>query len=137
MDERLRNTLDEHLRNTEKIALKNKEYKLKNKEKINEYNKKYYEKNKEKIREKFQCDCGGKYTKSHKADHERTNKHLAFINREEDTSDDEEFDVLEIHDKYNKYLVNEKTNELYDKDCELVGKAYKTCVARQWIISLN
>lgn len=28
------------------------------------------------------CDCGGKYTNSHKSRHERTKKHLAFLDTE-------------------------------------------------------
>ena len=45
-----------------------------------EYDKEYRKENKEKINEKFNCDCGGKYTKSHKARHEKTQKHKNFLN---------------------------------------------------------
>ena len=44
-----------------------------------EYWKKYREANKEKIHarqnKKYSCECGGKYTGSHKSNHRRTKKH--------------------------------------------------------------
>lgn len=43
----------------------------------------YYEKNKEelleKANEKFNCDCGGCYTKSHKLEHFKTTKHQKYL----------------------------------------------------------
>ena len=60
-----------------------------------------------------------------------------FKDREEDTSDDEEVEVLDVFYKGNRYFVDEKTNELYNKDCEIVGKAYKTDVAKQWVVILS
>ncbi len=60
-----------------------------------------------------------------------------FKDRDEDTSDDEEVEVLDVFYKGNRYLVDEKTNELYNEDCEIVGKAYKTDVARQWVVILS
>lgn len=87
--------------------------------------------------EKFQCECGSYIKKGSKAKHQRTKKHLAFINKEEDTSDDEEVEVLDVFYKGNRYFVDEKTNELYNKDCEIVGKAYKTDVAKQWVVNLS
>ena len=50
-----------------------KEYKENNKDKIKEYNKNY---NKQKIT----CKCGGRYTRTHKAEHERSKKHQKYIN---------------------------------------------------------
>ena len=89
-------------------------------------------------KEKFQCECGSYIKKCSKAKHQRTKKHLAFINKEEDTSDeDEEFEVLEIFYKGNGYFVDEKTNELYDKDCELVGKAYENYDTKRWVVILS
>ena len=65
--------------NKEKI----KKYYEDNKEKINERDKKYYENNREKIKEKqnekFDCECGGKYTRQNKIVHLKTNKHKGFI----------------------------------------------------------
>jgi len=55
------------------------------KEQLIEYKKKYREDNKEKLnqkkREKFECKCGGKYTKSNQSIHERTQKHINFYNK--------------------------------------------------------
>ena len=59
---------------------KNKEYRENNKDKI----KQYYEDNKNKILEqgkiKMTCECGSICRKAYKARHERTKKHLNFIN---------------------------------------------------------
>jgi len=52
-----------------------KKYYLENKER----NKKYYLENKEKLNEKFNCDCGGKYTKTHEAKHKKTKKHKKYL----------------------------------------------------------
>ena len=59
-----------------------KEYQ-KNKEEITMRCKEYREKNKEKIRqhknEQFVCECGGKYTQSHKSRHLKTKKHQNYL----------------------------------------------------------
>jgi hypothetical protein len=72
--------------NKNKILEKQKEYKLKNKDKIKEYNlknkdkiKEWYEQNKDKLHEKFSCNCGGKFTKQNKITHEKTKKHLLYL----------------------------------------------------------
>ena len=48
-----------------------------------EYSKKIYQKNKEKIDaykcENFECACGGKYQRKSKAKHEKTQKHLNWV----------------------------------------------------------
>jgi predicted GIY-YIG superfamily endonuclease len=67
----------------------NKEYYQDNKEKINEkhkdyfkeYKKKWKEDNKEKLNQKFDCECGGKYTNCHKSRHLKSKKHQNFINQ--------------------------------------------------------
>jgi hypothetical protein len=75
----------------EKIKETNKEYYEVNKEKIKETKKKYYEAkkdkykelykaNKDKLCEKIDCDCGGKYTLGHKSKHEKTQRHIDFLN---------------------------------------------------------
>jgi len=60
-------------------------YRENNKEQIKEYDKQYRENNKEQIKqkqnEKFNCICGGKYTRNHKARHTKTRKHQNFINQ--------------------------------------------------------
>jgi hypothetical protein len=53
-----------------------KDYREANKENI----KQYYETNKEKLNEKFDCDCGGKYTFQNKARHEKSQRHIDFLN---------------------------------------------------------
>jgi len=71
--------------------LNRKNYYQKNKEKIKDYYqenkekiKDYREKNRDKIRkhqdEKFNCECGNKYTKYHKTRHEKTKKNQNYIN---------------------------------------------------------
>ncbi len=46
-------------------------------------NKKYHEENREKIlkknNEKFDCECGGKYTHSHKTRHINSKKHQSYL----------------------------------------------------------
>jgi hypothetical protein len=44
-----------------------------------EYLDEYREKNKDKIKQKFNCDCGGKYIHQHKSTHLKTKKHQAYI----------------------------------------------------------
>lgn len=56
-----------------------KEYREANKEKKKEHQKHYYEANKEKFNQKFNCECGGKYTTVHKERHIKTKKHQAFV----------------------------------------------------------
>ena len=70
--------------NKEKITIKNKEYYQQNREQLIKRKKKYREENKEQIsikaNEKFNCECGGRYTRAHKSVHEKSKKHLDFIN---------------------------------------------------------
>ena len=54
-----------------------------NKHKLNKYNKEYYENNKHKLKEKFDCECGGKYTYQNKLSHMKTNKHQKYLLRKE------------------------------------------------------
>ena len=44
-----------------------------------EYDKNYREKNREQINKKIGCACGGQYTRKHKAEHEKTKKHISFV----------------------------------------------------------
>lgn len=61
-----------------------KQYREGNKEKANQYTKQYYRDNIEKIKQKkngnHDCECGGKYTTAHKSRHEKTKKHIDYIN---------------------------------------------------------
>ena len=72
--------------NKEKISQKDKERYENNKEKISERQKEYYQENKEaiakKANEKFTCECGGKYTYSHKARHLKSKIHLEFLTKQ-------------------------------------------------------
>jgi hypothetical protein len=56
-----------------------KQYKEQNKEKILDDAKRYYQQNKEKLNQKFNCECGGKYTFLHKSKHIKTQKHIKYF----------------------------------------------------------
>jgi len=70
--------------NREKITERQKQYDQNNREGISEYYKQYYQDNREQIAErnnkKFDCECGGKYTRQHKTTHLRTKKHQKYLN---------------------------------------------------------
>ena len=74
----------------EQMKESRKKYRDLNKDKYKQYRdlnkdkaKEYYEKNKDKITdkalEKFNCECGGTYTHCHKSQHNKTKKHLNFL----------------------------------------------------------
>jgi hypothetical protein len=87
--------------NKDKISKYNKNYREANKDKIsiyrakwykskpeynndyyknnNEYFKDYYQVNKEKINTKYICECGGRYSHSSKARHDKTQKHQKWL----------------------------------------------------------
>jgi len=65
--------------NKDKIAEYKAEYYQDNKDKILEHNAEYRQKNKDKLQEKFVCDCGGKFTLQHKATHEKSQRHLKYV----------------------------------------------------------
>jgi len=82
---------DYYLNNKEKFNEKSKEYRQKNKEHIKEWrqnnkesialkNKEYKEKRKEKLDEKFECECGGKFSYQNKSIHLKSKKHIKYIN---------------------------------------------------------
>ena len=73
--------LKSNLNSQEAIQDKNYEKKRykKNKKKILENCDKYREENKEKILEKFECQCGGKYTYKNKSRHLKTPKHQSYL----------------------------------------------------------
>ena len=50
-----------------------------NLEKVLETRKKHYQKKREILLEKHYCDCGGKYAKTNKKTHEKSQRHLRFI----------------------------------------------------------
>jgi hypothetical protein len=61
----------------------NKQYYLENQEQLKEQRNKYYSENKEQINkkkgEKYTCECGLICNKSHKSRHEKTQKHITFL----------------------------------------------------------
>jgi len=67
-----------------------KEYRTNNKDKIKEYrqnNKDYYKEyranNKHKLKEKFECECGGRYTYQNISHHMKSIKHQKYLLRKE------------------------------------------------------
>ena len=70
--------------NMVKIKEKNNQYYKNNVVNIKEVSKQYYKNNMVKIKEyskdKLNCVCGGRFTRSNKAQHEKTNMHLSFKN---------------------------------------------------------
>ena len=77
--------------NKDVIHERSKVYRENNKEQIYEQKKIYRENNKEQIRErhgkKETCLCGKIYIHNHKARHERSKKHQAFIRDEKQTAE--------------------------------------------------
>lgn len=69
--------------NKERIITKVQDNYNQNKEQILEYHKKYYEENIEEIKlknkEQITCKCGSIFRKSNKSSHEKTNKHIKYI----------------------------------------------------------
>jgi group I intron endonuclease len=81
---------------------------------MKEYSKKYREKNKEIIKKnkednkkqsserdnkKFNCECGGKYTRKSKARHERLQKHIIFLSKKNNITEEkcvEEANLTEL-----------------------------------------
>ena len=74
-------------KNRDEILKYKKEYREKNRETINKKRMEFYEKNKDieyqRCKEwkstKVECQCGGKYTLAHKAEHEKSKKHQQYI----------------------------------------------------------
>jgi len=64
----------------ETIKEQNKQYRTEHAEKIKERKKKYNTENAEKLNQKYDCECGGKYTNPHKTRHSKTNRHIKYIN---------------------------------------------------------
>lgn len=57
-----------------------KEWRKMNKMKISEWNKQYRMENREKMSQKFECICGSKYSYGNKGKHEKTKKHMNYMN---------------------------------------------------------
>jgi hypothetical protein len=69
-----------HIENADKIKEKKKEYRTENAEKIKQFQKQYRTENAEKIYQKYDCECGGKYTHQGKSIHFKTKNHQNYIN---------------------------------------------------------
>jgi len=67
------------LDNKKQIALYTKQYYKLNKHKFKEY----YELNKEKNKKQTICDCGGNYQLRNKIRHDKTKKHLKYLENQE------------------------------------------------------
>ena len=67
--------------NRAEIAEKTKQYREANRAEIAEQQKQWYEANRERINQKFDCPCGGKYTKSHKSRHEKSKMHQDWVQK--------------------------------------------------------
>lgn len=83
--------------NKEELNANQKKYNENNKEDRKAYHKKYYENNRAKILERqsqrYDCKCGStNITIGHKAEHERTQKHIDFISQNKSEISDEESD---------------------------------------------
>ena len=93
-DKRANNSREHYIKNKDKICDRTNEYKMKNKDKIrehymknkdkiNEKQREQYIKNKDKIREKckikMHCVCGSKFRIVGKSSHNRTKKHIEYI----------------------------------------------------------
>jgi len=89
------------------------DYYQKNKEKLKDYQKDYKEKNRDKIlennNEKFNCECGGKYTRCHKARHERSKKHINYLNRKNYYQNNKD-KILDYYQKNKDKLIEQNKN---------------------------
>ena len=68
--------------NHEKMKERSAKYYSENAEKEKERQAKYRSENPEKLKEKVECICGSIVTKRHIREHERTKKHIAFIDNQ-------------------------------------------------------
>ena len=71
---------EHYYKNKDIFAIKNKTYREENKEKISERKKIYTEKNNYKIT----CGCGSVFCKIDKSKHDKTKKHIAYLNTSKD-----------------------------------------------------
>ena len=67
--------------NKEQLKVYQKEYRDENIDNSKEYFKKYYEEKKEQKNMKTTCSCGSIYVKRHLKQHERSKKHIEFIEK--------------------------------------------------------
>jgi len=65
--------------NVDKIKERDKQYRINNTDKIKETNKNYRIANAHILNEKQECNCGGRYTTTHKSRHLKSQKHLNYV----------------------------------------------------------
>jgi hypothetical protein len=72
-----------NIEHKEQVSLKHKQYNIEHRDEIAINKNRYYLENKneilEKKKQKINCECGGKYTKSDKSKHFKTQKHIAYL----------------------------------------------------------
>ena len=74
--------------NRDKLLQLNKQYRENNKDYYSKYKKEYIEHNREKLHQKFNCSCGGKYIYVNAYQHEKTEKHQAYLKSLENNKND-------------------------------------------------
>ena len=95
------------INNREHYLQKEREYKK-------TYREKYHDQIREKARAKVECECGGTYTLSHKAEHMNSKKHLTYLgtyNEEEYKKSKRYTQIKHIYAKQKDKLDEEKTKE--------------------------
>ena len=66
--------------NKEKTEIYQRQYREDHKEETQEYKRNYFQENKDQILKRCVCECGVYYTSCHKRRHERTKRHIEFMN---------------------------------------------------------
>lgn len=88
-----------------------KEYYKDNKQQFVEYYNNHKEKINERKNQKYICECGGKYLRTHKATHEKTEKHQSFINSQ--IINIELYQTIKQNIKEREEKVNSLLNQIY------------------------
>jgi hypothetical protein len=78
-EKRISNNKEYYIENLDKIKEYQKKYREENREQNIEYSKEYYQQNKDKLKETITCICGTICRKDTIKRHERTNKHIQFV----------------------------------------------------------
>ena len=81
-----RTSQERYVENKDQVLNKSKEYYVEHRENKQQVHKEYYENHKDTIRDRnntiIVCPCGSSFQKSHKWQHQKTKRHLAFIKTE-------------------------------------------------------
>jgi len=107
---------ENYLKNRDKKLAYSKEYNKKHSQEKKEYLKKYRQENKDKIKEKKSekiiCDCGVEHTKSSKANHVASKRHIEYLK----TLDNVSTDLLVKLESKNKKIQNRPHNREKSKE---------------------